>query len=36
MEEFIEVGFGEAEGLTFAERDQLYPERNYPKKNTLT
>lgn len=32
MEEFIEVGFGEAEGLTFAERDQLYPERNYPKK----
>ncbi|MCG7337966.1 histidine phosphatase family protein [Staphylococcus sp. ACRSN] len=32
MEEFIEVGFGEAEGLTFAERDKLYPNRDYPKK----
>lgn len=32
MEEFIEVSFGEAEGLTFNERDKLYPERNYPKK----
>ncbi|GGA70079.1 histidine phosphatase family protein [Ornithinibacillus halotolerans] len=35
MEDFAERSFGNAEGLTIAERDELYPDRNYPNQEKL-
>lgn len=33
-ESFIEVAFGDAEGLTYYERDARFPNREYPNKET--
>lgn len=35
MEDFAERSFGDAEGLTYDERNQLYPDRNYPNQEIL-
>jgi uncharacterized phosphatase len=35
MEDFAERSFGDAEGLTYDERNQLYPDRNYPNQEVL-
>ena len=34
MTSFIEVAFGDAEGLTYYERDVRFPNRDYPNKET--
>lgn len=34
MASFIEVAFGDAEGLTYHERDARFPNRDYPNKET--
>ncbi|WP_042147777.1 histidine phosphatase family protein [Paucisalibacillus sp. EB02] len=35
MKDFAERSFGDAEGLTYDERNQLYPDRNYPNQEVL-
>ncbi|MDA1475998.1 histidine phosphatase family protein [Bacillus changyiensis] len=34
MEDFIERNYGDAEGMPFADRMKLYPDKNYPNQET--
>ncbi|NPC92105.1 histidine phosphatase family protein [Bacillus sp. WMMC1349] len=34
MEDFIERNYGDAEGMAFADRMKLYPDKNYPNQET--
>jgi uncharacterized phosphatase len=35
MDEFVEIYFGDAEGMTFHERYSAFPDKNYPNKEDI-